>query len=203
MEQLQSQFEFIADGLAEKGYAVVDGFLAQHEVEAVRQQEIFSTDALKKSGVGNTSKQINEGIRGDYIKWIDKELASERVLQYLHRMDSLRQFLNQALYLSLKDFEVHLALYPPGSFYKRHLDQFKTDDHRKISVICYLNPDWKESEGGQLRMYLPEILDFYPIAGRLVVFRSDTIEHEVLPATRERCSITGWLLDQVAELRHL
>jgi SM-20-related protein len=36
-----------------------------------------------------------------------------------------------------------------------------------------------------------------------VCFRSDQIEHEVLPATRERLSLTGWMLDQLSNLRHL
>jgi SM-20-related protein len=106
--------------------------------------------------------------------------------------------------LSLKDVEVHMTVYPAGSFYKRHLDQFKQDDHRKLSVICYLNNDWKEEHGGQLRMYLNDrSIDVLPTAGRLVIFRSDQIEHEVLPATRPRLSITGWVLDQLVDLKNL
>jgi SM-20-related protein len=53
-------------------------------------------------------------------------------------------------------------------------------------------------------MYVPDgPVDILPLAGRLVCFRSDQIEHEVLPATRERLSLTGWLLDQHSDLRHL
>jgi SM-20-related protein len=63
-------------------------------------------------------------------------------------------------------------------------------------VICYLNENWTEDDGGQLRVYFPDqSKDFFPIAGRLVCFRSDLLEHEVLPATRERLSLTGWILD--------
>jgi SM-20-related protein len=32
-----------------------------------------------------------------------------------------------------------------------------------------------------------------PEAGRIVFFESDKIEHEVLPANRQRMSVTGWL----------
>jgi SM-20-related protein len=107
-------------------------------------------------------------------------------------------FVNQSLFLSLKDCEVHQTIYPIGSFYKRHLDQFKKDDHRKLSVICYLNKEWKEADGGQLRMFIgTESRDILPLAGRLVCFRSDLLEHEVLPATRERLSLTGWLIDKI------
>ena len=153
---------------------------------------------FKKAGIGKSQeKQINEAIRGDYIQWIKPESAEPPLQVYLTKLSELIAFVNQNLYLSLKDFEVHQTIYPIGTFYKRHLDQFKKEDHRKLSVICYLNSDWKESDGGQLRIYLGnEIKDVLPLAGRLVCFRSDLLEHEVLPATRERLSITGWLLDQ-------
>ena len=200
-------FDSIVDGLAEKGYAVADSFLSQAEVDAILATAEFKhgIDQFKKAGIGkNQDLQINEAIRGDYIHWLDKNTAAAPAKVYLDRLHELIQYINRTLFLSLKDYEVHMTIYPIGSFYKRHLDQFKKDDHRKLSVICYLNNDWTAAHGGDLRMYLPgETLDFLPIAGRLVCFRSDQIEHEVLPATRERLSLTGWILDQVADLRHL
>lgn len=199
-------FDAIADGLATNGYAVADQFLSQPEVEAIHQGGGFGTDTdFKKAGIGNKqSLQIQEAIRGDYIKWLDRKESPEAVRVYLQRLEELIQYLNRALFLSLKDFEVHMTVYPVGSFYKRHLDQFKKDDHRKLSVILYLNNQWDEQHGGQLRMYLPDqTKDILPLAGRLVIFRSDEIEHEVLPATRERLSITGWVLDRLAELKHI
>lgn len=200
-------FDMLADGLAEKGYAVIDQFLSQKEVDDILQLEQFhqGVSQFKKAGIGkNQLHQINEAIRGDYIHWLDKTSAPAAAQVYLNRLSDAVHFLNQALFLSLKDYEVHFTIYPPGSFYKRHLDQFKKDDHRKLSVICYLNQDWKNENGGQLRMYLPDKTeDILPVAGRLVCFRSDEIEHEVLPADRDRLSLTGWILDQLSDLRHL
>ena len=204
MNQIQNSFETIADGLADKGYAVIDNFVPMAEVQAILDLGLFNENDLKKAGIGRGNKQINEAIRGDFIQWINKEQTPDSIKNYTDKLDALRLFLNQSLYLSLKDYEVHLAMYPAGSFYKRHLDQFKSDDHRKLSVILYLNKDWNIDQGGQLRMFLKDgSLDFLPIAGRLVCFRSEMIEHEVLPATRTRMSITGWMLDQLADLRHI
>jgi SM-20-related protein len=202
---MNAQFECIADGLAEHGFAVIDQFLSQSEVDDILKTERFN-DALanfQKAGIGkHTGHQINEAIRGDYIHWLDKNNEEPVILRYLDRLGELVAFLNQALYLSLKDFEVHMTVYPAGSYYKRHLDQFKHDDHRKLSVICYLNNNWSEANGGELRMYLPnETRDILPLAGRLVCFRSDQIEHEVKPANRQRLSLTGWILDQYADLK--
>ena len=62
------------------------------------------------------------------------------------------------------------------------------------STVFYLNSDWHAEEGGQLRLHLAGgTQDLLPNWNRLVLFRSADIEHEVLPATRERLSITGWL----------
>ena len=202
---MNSGFDAVADGLAEHGYAVADQFLSQEEVDAILHTEEFVSGkgSFKKAGIGNTkSLQIQESIRGDYIQWLDKKESPAAIRVYLNRLEEMTQFLNQALFLSLKDFEVHMTIYPVGTFYKRHLDQFKQDDHRKLSVICYLNNNWQEEQGGQLRMYLSDrSLDVFPTAGRLVIFRSDQIEHEVLPATRQRLSITGWILDQLVGLK--
>lgn len=193
-------FDQIVDQLAENGYAVIDHFLNHEEVTDIISLPYFQpgSELFKKAGIGkNQNKQINEAIRGDYIFWLDAETAPASAKVYLTKLDALIHHINSTLFLSLKGAEVHLTIYPVGTFYKRHLDQFKRDDHRKLSVICYLNDGWKEEEGGQLRIYLKDrSLDILPEAGRLVVFRSDLIEHEVLPATRKRKSITGWLVDK-------
>ena len=134
-EKVLSKYDAIADGLATDGIAVVDDFLNTEEVSAICNEDDFKNGMLrfKKAGIGQAQeKQINEGIRGDYIQWIDPIAAPPVIKIYLDRISQLRMFLNQSLFLSLKDDEIHKTIYPPGSFYKRHLDQFKKDDHRKL-----------------------------------------------------------------------
>lgn len=204
---MNASFDRIADGLAERGFAICDDFLTPDEVRAILELPDFeqANEKFQKAGIGKKqSQQINEAIRGDYIQWLDRTTCPAATRVYLDRLDQLIQFLNQSLYLSMKDYEVHMTVYPAGTFYKRHLDQFRSDDHRKLSVICYLNLEWKSDYGGQLKMFLKDSeLDVLPVAGRLVCFRSDLIEHEVVPATKDRKSITGWILDQHSDLRHL
>lgn len=200
-------FDSIADDLANQGYAVVDNFLSDKETEQLIQLDEFQNGLLhmRKAGIGQqTDFRINESVRGDYIRWIDKAAAVPPVKIYIDRITALMRFINRSLFLSLKDIELHMTVYPAGAYYKRHLDQFKPGDHRKLSAICYLNKDWTEDLGGQLRMYLKEgTKDVLPVAGRLVCFRSDAIEHEVLPSKKERLSLTGWMLDQEAGLKYL
>ncbi len=202
--EFESVQKAIADGLADNGYAVIEHFLSAEEVHAILDTDEFRHRKFlfRKAGVGKQQeKQVNEGIRGDHIFWLDPAHASQPFVVYFQKIRKLIQYLNQELFLSLKEAEIHLTAYPAGTFYKRHLDQFRKDDHRRISILCYLNDDWKESEGGQLRLFLPEATkDIFPISGRLACFRSDQIEHEVLPATRERLSLTGWILDRPLDI---
>jgi len=198
---LHPRLEKIADELADRSYAIVDDFLSPDEVNAILHTDEFKNSKLhfKKAGIGRQQeKQIVETIRGDYIQWVDPNSVPESIKIYFERLSELIRFLNRNLFLSLKDAEVHLTRYPVGTFYKKHIDQFQQDDHRKLSVICYLNPGWKETDGGQLRMHLKDgSVDVFPEAGKLVCFRSELVEHEVLPATRERYSLTGWLIDRI------
>ena len=196
---VQTLFSQIADDLAERGFSEVNGFLSNAEADAILQADEFKDGKLhfRKAGVGKTNKQIKEGIRGDYIQWIDPENGSAAELVYLSRLKGLISYLNQSLFLSLKGVEIHRTIYPVGTRYQRHIDQFQTDDHRKLSIICYLNANWTTAEGGQLRLHLPEgFRDILPLSGKLVCFRSEMIEHEVLAATCERYSLTGWAVDR-------
>ncbi|MNE16796.1 hypothetical protein D3C76_1271070 [compost metagenome] len=63
-----------------------------------------------------------------------------------------------------------------------------------VSAVLYLNEGWQSHDGGQLRMFLADGVehDVEPVAGCLVVFLSGEVPHEVLPAGRERLSLTGW-----------
>ena len=81
-------------------------------------------------------------------------------------------------------------------YFSEGMDQFRTDGARKISFICYLNPNWKPNDGGELRIHQDHgYFDIEPIAGRLACFRSEIVEHEVLKSYNYRYSLTGWMLN--------
>ncbi|QXI28270.1 2OG-Fe(II) oxygenase [Pseudomonas vanderleydeniana] len=186
----------IVDDLAERGWSQQDLFLpaALTRELAAECRKRAADGELAPAGVGRgTAQQVREGIRGDHIQWLEPGQA-EPCDQYLALMDSLREALNRSLYLGLEDFECHFALYPAGAFYRKHLDRFRDDDRRSVSAVLYLNDEWQPQEGGQLRMYLADEVerDVLPTGGCLVVFLSGDVPHEVLPATRERLSLTGW-----------
>lgn len=186
----------IVDDLATQGWSQQPVFLPEPLSAALAAEcrKRAAEGELTPAGVGRgTAQEVREGIRGDHIRWLEAG-ESEPCDQYLALMDSLREALNRDLFLGLEDFECHFALYPPGAFYRKHLDRFRDSDRRMVSAVIYLNEDWLADDGGQLRMSLKTGVehDVQPTSGCLVVFLSGEVPHEVLPATRERLSLTGW-----------
>ncbi|CAI8975020.1 2OG-Fe(II) oxygenase [Pseudomonas putida] len=186
----------IVDDLAASGWSQQNIFLSQDLTRALAAEcrKRAAEGELAPAAVGRgPSSEIREGIRGDHIQWIEPGQA-EVCDSYLGLMDSLREALNRGLFLGLEDFESHFAMYPPGAFYLKHVDRFRDDDRRMVSAVVYLNDAWLPEHGGQLRMYLndAEQYDVVPVGGCLVVFLSGEVPHEVLPANRERLSLTGW-----------
>ncbi|MEQ8924519.1 MAG: 2OG-Fe(II) oxygenase [Fulvivirga sp.] len=199
--------EQIADQLATSDYAIIDDFLSTEQVEAILNVFDIHREKgrFKQAAIGaSVNQEVDKSVRKDLIKWIDEDNARPAVQEFLSKIDEVKNYLNRTCFLGIKEYEAHFTIYPPGAFYKRHLDQFTTSDHRKISFICYLNQDWKPEHGGELRLYLPDgNIDVAPIAGRLACFRSDVVEHEVLLSHAHRYSLTGWMLDQYIELSFL
>ena len=122
---------------------------------------------------------------------------------------------------------VQLAMYPGDgkAGYPRHCDVGATcrrdhqytatpeNNERVLTFVYYLNPDdWDvELDGGALRMFSSSAnvdnndesvsehyVDVTPFSDRMVVFRSDCIEHQVMPSLRrKRIAITVWLYGRV------
>lgn len=191
--------QIVAD-IARQGWCVVPAFLPQRAVSELRilAQAAWRDEQFRHAGVGRGEDfAIQPEVRTDQVMWLDPVSHEAGLRDYFAALEKLRLTLNQTLYLGLHDFEAHLAIYPPGSFYKKHLDQFRGIGLRTLTTTLYLNNNWQPQDGGQLRLYHnpqapAEFIDILPEAGTLVCFLSADFLHEVLISTRERYSLTGW-----------
>ena len=197
-------YERIISDIASQKYSVVEDFFSKDDVQLLRQSLLqkHEEDAFKKAAIGNRlNESIEKSIRGDVILWIDESTSNEAEQLFFNKMNDLIRYLNTTCFLGILHKEFHYALYPVGTFYKRHIDTFQNDDRRKLSFVCYLNEDgWLPENGGELTLYLnnsdaSETFEksIYQLPGRVVIFESQIIEHEVKPVNKERLSITGWL----------
>lgn len=133
--------------------------------------------------------------------------------------------------LSASSFNAKLAVTSPGgSVYPLHIDNpqgLSAGDTRRLTCILYMNPEYQDGDGGELRIFCGggsstitanntdgsssitgetkkrgDVVDITPDGGRMVLFWSDEIPHEVLPTApnanksdemRDRYALTVWI----------
>jgi SM-20-related protein len=182
--------------LSAVGIFIRDEFIVPAQVRSLvdcaRARQAQGEFAAARIG-NDASRQRRAEIRGDFTCWLREPLyPAEHLL--LQELEQLRQELNREAYLGLFELELHYAWYPPGLGYARHLDQPRGGTQRKVSLALYLNTGWEPPAGGALRIFEADdgFRDIEPLAGRLVCFLTEGREHAVLPACRDRWSISGW-----------
>ena len=183
--------------------------------------DLYTRDQLKPPGVALAHDPHRDvHARGDYTGWLpdgDGERAGpgeypEAVFELIRAFHVLKDDLMQALRLEGHS-EKQLAIYAePGTGYSRHRDALPDSGdasdvsaglgkgtQRRITAIFYTSDDWDEAKGGCLRIHptpaqkSPQV-DVAPLAGRLLVFLSGCVTHEVLPSfdPKGRVAITLW-----------
>ncbi len=189
-------FERIAKDIYSKGFSINPNALCPQLAEALwLHLQSMSDNQFDPAGIGREQAHIlNQFVRSDEICWINGESLAG--IQWLNWSARLQQYLNRRLFLGLFSFESHFAHYQPGDFYKRHMDAFRGEANRVLSLVVYLNPDWQASDAGELVLYQNEHdqqgTKVTPSFGTVVAFLSEEFPHEVLPAQRDRYSIAGW-----------
>lgn len=176
------------------------GFLLVQDIDPKKFQMIATKlegSPLREGRLASKQgpSQQNEHIRNDTITWVDLQTPALKEFQDL--LLQLKNIMNRDFFWSLREIEIQYAVYPSGGFYKKHLDQPRHSQDRKITFIYYLNSEWTLRDGGELVLYNPEnpvqeLQRILPQGGQWVFFQSERIPHEVLYTYRQRKSLTGW-----------
>ena len=195
------QFSDIAEQLAHRGFYIrPQGLPATVADDLACRYTSLAPDAFREAATGRGQDAgLNQFVRQSEIAWIEDESASASASDnspWITWTRGLQTALNQQLFLGLFSFESHFTRYPEGGFYRRHLDAFRGERNRVVSIVTYLNSGWLPEQGGELVIYPPDghesTLSVSPEAGTLVVFLSEDIPHEVRPCTRTRIAVSGW-----------
>ncbi len=196
----ESWLDTVAEQLSEWGWLNLDvGNLLGEDLLAALYREVDileKTAALRRAGVGRgTGFTRDRTIRRDRIAWLNGETPCQG--QLFDLLEHVRTGLNRRLFLGLQRYEAHYASYQPGDFYRHHLDSFHGRASRVVSLVLYLNADWLPENGGELQIFNRESPEevcgrVTPERGRMVMFMSEEVPHEVLPTARTRHSIACW-----------
>ena len=145
---------------------------------------------LDPAGVGIDGRR-DPGIRADHTRFADDgDPTWEEPVAWF---DALGRSLGEQLRVSLPAFSLQIAAFPLGAGYVRHVDTLRGDPARRITATLYPDRSWRPEDEGALRVTEGgSERDVLPFGGRLVLFRSDAVAHEVRPARRLRCALTAW-----------
>lgn len=227
----------MATDLSNNGYYTTTDFLPRTMVSLLRAQSIvlrnngrFEQSWSEKIVNGKAVRFDKEGVFAcepdgqDYYDTPDLIVYMSVLLQTLpaalNGQDPTRD-----VELSNSSFNAKLAVTSPGgSKYPLHVDNpqgLAVGDTRKLTCILYLNPEYEDGDGGELRILLPsagegsdtdnekegekkrlEEVDLTPEGGRLLMFWSDEMPHEVLAtapngakddSSLDRYALTVWI----------
>ncbi|WP_254304122.1 2OG-Fe(II) oxygenase [Shewanella sp. VB17] len=189
-------FELIVDDIVGKGYSIHENALPINLVtELSEAARLLAGTHFKAAGVGrDAGLVVNHQIRSDNICWIADDCNYG--IAWFKWVEALKLHLNRRLFLGLGEVESHFAHYRQGDFYQKHKDAFHGQANRVLSMVTYLNPDWREVDGGELLIYSDDsdhiLTKVTPSWGTIVLFLSEEFPHEVLPAKCDRYSIATW-----------
>ena len=193
--------EEITNALSTTGWYVGDSIFSASLTSDLSSQghALSHAGQLHAAHVGRADgAQLSGRNRSDDTVWLTDAPRDAYEREALATVNTLRTDLNESLYLGARSTELHFARYAPGAFYAKHRDRFRDNDARVVSMVFYLNEAWADDAGGELVIYDDDVdgtrlARVSPRSGTMVCFLSDRFPHEVLPATQERFSLTGWL----------
>lgn len=187
----------IADQLAGSGWGVTAGLgLDNVHLDALRAEvaHLHGAGELTLAAIGRgQNQQLAPSVRSDRTAWLDGTGSAQCAL--FQRLEEIRQYLNRTLYLGLTHFEAHFAAFEAGAFYRPHRDSFQGHASRMVSLVLYLNENWRPADGGTLRILGDKgavVAEVLPKSGHAVYFLSEEVLHEVSPSERTRYSIACW-----------
>ena len=238
-EKLTTLAPTISKSLSTNGYYVTprpDTILPRHSIQLMRDQSInlrnidnrFEQSWSEKiDASGKVTRFDKEGVFACEPDGGDYDTAPDLIMYLSVMLQTLPDLLNSEepeYGLSASSFNAKLAVTSPGgSVYPLHIDNpqgLSAGDTRRLTCILYMNPDYEDGDGGELRIFGSKatttttatneeeekkregVVDITPDGGRMVLFFSDEIPHEVLPTApnaarsdevKDRYALTVWI----------
>jgi len=172
---LEKIFNTLINSFIENKVGIAENFLSESLSLHLKENLItlYAEQLLKVAGTGNTNVKHDNLFRSDIIYWLDRGHNNVHENSFFDLMDNFVNFLNETCYTGITGYEFHYTLYEKGSFYKKHLDQFRSNYSRQYSMIMYLNNEWKENDGGELRIHHEnKIENISPLNGKSVFLKA-------------------------------
>lgn len=168
------------------GHIVIDNFLnTEHIPIFLNELDKLTPEMSYYRGnvnIENTKKAFKNNL-GEFIDSIFRELCSDDFIKIIENITGINNIIRNNV--ELEGAGIH-KVYNNG-FLTMHKDFNNTFDtnfgliDRRINLLLYMNPDWKEEYNGQLCLYDNNekkiTKQIYPILNRCVIFNTTDSIH--------------------------
>lgn len=179
--------------------------------DEITSRGLLDNLSLAHTVYDHTHSFLNSAVRNDESKFISQEYRSSREFRMNYpNFDVLISCVERTILHHLstyihfdKKLSVQISSYEGDGKcgYVRHIDRSHNSLPRRIITAIYYLTDkyWNAENGGYLRIYSGDDYDdILPIENRLVIFRSDIVEHEVTVSYRKRrLAICIWFYGEI------
>lgn len=206
LEKLIKRKEF-----EKNGYFVIDDALTDEQATSFAK-EIKNLQELNKMKPNKVQFLVKNAIKPIVVikpgifeaDLYDKNIINLEILKNFKALfeieaENLAKLLNKTLNLNIStnvSGRVVKLQFNDGSggCFPFHYDNPGKPNKRLLTCAFYLNKYWNLSDGGELILlpFLQKQVNISPIFNRLVIFRSDSVLHKVLPSLKERLCFTIW-----------
>lgn len=197
--------------LSERGFVVVDGFWGREWSAAFRAEmdHLVRTDSMRPNKTAFTDAQGRTILttKPNIYELDLHDSATRRQLPVFSDLFAHAGRLVNGLDASCPDLRLDMRPSSDtcaiklqynggdGACFPLHYDNPGKPNRRQVTMLTYLNPDWREGDGGELQLvpWLSTPVVIPPKMDRVVFFLSDRVLHRVLPARAERFCFTIWM----------
>ena len=172
---MQNIFDSLINSYIDNKVGIVENFLPHSLALCLRNNllKVYDEKQFISAGTGNEKATQNKSVRSDVIYWLDRNHDAPHENDFFDLVDAFVSHLNNTCYTGITGYEFHYALYETGSFYKKHMDQFRNNDSRKYSMIMYLNEGWQDGDGGELNIHHEDwVQNISPVNGKSVFLKA-------------------------------
>lgn len=196
MERLLKEEEFLSNSFNTQKpfkYLVIDDFLYPDKAEQIFSSYPAIEENWKNSNGFNTKgKWANTAVENTPASNFYKEINSPEFLEYLGKLTKTPNLIQDP---GLQGAGLHQIR--EGGYLNVHIDFNRLDGSnldRRLNLIVYMNPDWKEEYGGHLELWdmdrKERIANISPLLNRCVIFETNEVSYHGHPTPVKSGGIT-------------
>jgi Rps23 Pro-64 3,4-dihydroxylase Tpa1-like proline 4-hydroxylase len=161
-------------------HVVLDHFLPEHVIGACMAEFPTPNDQWSFHTDQGSSKKFatnDESLMGPMTRQVISQLNGGAMIRFLEQLTGIMGLVPDPYLVG-----GGLHMLGPGGFLRVHAD-FNVHEHlkldRRLNLLLYLNPEWKEEWGGNLELWTADMSacerKVVPIANRCVIFNTTDV----------------------------